>query len=157
MNLNNEIDHTHLYNELRLNITSKLVIPSYYNDVKELLKWRYRWRMIGNTTLTFSKIFIAINALLSFAALTFSLPLFPFMAGCISVFSFVLLHFSTFSFSRSKESTQEVNEILTSLGIKAIPDIIPEKEADNESTESKTTPLQSLYGSLDQKQYETNQ
>ncbi|AYV84773.1 MAG: hypothetical protein Hyperionvirus38_11 [Hyperionvirus sp.] len=120
------------YNELRRNITSKLVLPSYFNDVRDLLKWRYIWRRIGNSTLAFSKIFIAINAVLSFSSLAFGLDLLTFLAGCVSVLSLVLLHFSTFSFSRSKESTQEANQILTTLGIKQVPDIVTENINDDQ-------------------------
>ena len=125
------------YSVLRNNILTKLIIPSYYDDIEDRLKWRYLWRKIGNVTFALSKFFIAINALLSFASLTFDLVLLTFMAGCVSVFSLVLLHFSTFSFGRSKEATTETNQILSTLHMGKIPDLISTTEQEQKQAENK--------------------
>ena len=127
INIKTLAEQSDKYNEVRTQIIDKLIVPSYYNDVNDLLKWKYRYMELGNGTLFLSKICIAGHAILSFATGIFDLTYLSFISGCISVLSLVLLHFSTFSYGKSKEAIIETNKILETLSINTMPDFIPDQ------------------------------
>ena len=78
-----------------------------------------------------SKIFIGIGSILSFSAGVYDSKELSFISGTISVVSMVLLQYATFSYRESGKSTQELNVLLDSIGIKKLPKRI--KIAPNET------------------------
>lgn len=109
--------------ELIEKIKKELVEKNYYRDVQYNLNSKYRWKIIADVTEAFANIFIAVTAILAFAAGVFNFPLLSFISGCCGTLSFSLLRFSSYSMMESRERTQQVNLLLKNLGLDTIVDI----------------------------------
>lgn len=118
---------TNLTNKIR----KELVEVTYYDDIKYNIHSRSRWKIIGDTTEAIAHIFTGITAILAFAAGFFNFAMFSFIAGCLGTASLVLLQFSSYAMKESKERTEQVNRMLTSLGIDRIVDITIDSTSEN--------------------------
>ncbi len=104
-------------------INKELIEPTYYDDIKNNLYGRSKWKTISDITETISKILAGITTVLAFAAGFFDMSFLSFMAGCLGTISLVLLQFSSYCSNESKERTIRANQILKNLGITNIIDI----------------------------------
>jgi hypothetical protein len=114
--------------ELISRIEKNLVEPNYYNDVKTNIRFRDIYKKVGDTAETLSQIALGISAIVAFSAGFFSINILSFIAGCLGTISIVLSKFSSYSLKESKERTDQVNIILSQLGIENIPDIIVDNQ-----------------------------
>jgi hypothetical protein len=101
----------------------KMVNAMYVDDMKTTLFCRCCCKNAADVTETLGHILIAAGAIVSFAAGVWDLSYLSYISGGISVASMSLLKFSSYSMKESKERTMQVNKLLTSLGLKEIPDI----------------------------------
>jgi len=109
-------------NELKCDII-KLIATNYLSDVENMIDGRSRWKRIGDVTETVSKVSTGLTSILAFAAGFFGYTVLSFIAGCFGTISLVLLQFSSYAMNESKEYTNEVNRILSQLGIEEVVDI----------------------------------
>ena len=111
-------------------IKKELIEKTYYDDLKDNLSSKSRWKTIGDVTEAFAHLFMGISAILAFAAGSFNLTLLSFISGCVATTSLVLLRFSSYCMKESTERTTQVNKILHKLGIEEIADITVDSTAE---------------------------
>jgi hypothetical protein len=104
-------------------ITTSILQPNYINEISEFIKGRTRWRTIGLTFETVSKLLMGAGSILSFASGVYSNTNYSFIAGSISTLSVVSLQFATFCYKESKQSTDDLNTLLRKLQLDTIPDL----------------------------------
>ena len=109
--------------EVKLDILKTLIEPSYKNDVKEIIKMRKSFRLLGITFETLSKILVGVSSVISFAAGIYKIPILYFLSGSSSVLSLVLIQFSSYAYKESTQYTVELNSILNKLNITPVIDI----------------------------------
>ena len=107
----------------RKEIVNSIIKPNYVKEIKDFISNRIKWKKRGRSFETGSKIFIGIGSILSFSAGVYDSKELSFISGTISVVSMVLLQYATFSYRESGKSTQELNVLLDSIGIKKLPEI----------------------------------
>ena len=115
--------NTDAFNATKTRIVNELLEPAYYNDVKDTLEWRYKWRKIANTTESFSQLLIGGSTICAFAAGFFNYTKLSFVAGSLTVAAGILMKLTAYSNNESKERTQSLNIILDDLHIKKMPSI----------------------------------
>lgn len=126
---NSEIDTTSP--DWRKEIVDKIVKKNYVKEINDFIQNRRRWKKHGRNFETGSKIFIGIGSILSFASGVYDSKELSFAAGAISVISMVLLQYATFSYRESSKSTQDLNILLDSIGIKKIPEMNATLQSDD--------------------------
>lgn len=104
-------------------IKQDLIEPTYYEDIKNSLYGREKWKKIGDISETISKVLTGFATIFAFAAGYFKLTYLSFIAGCLGTSAIVLLQFSSYAVNESRERTARANIILHDLGIKKIVDI----------------------------------
>lgn len=107
--------------KVKTDIMTTLVEPSYYKDVKETIRGRSCWRISGHVLETFSKIFLAVSGVLSFAAGVYNDKMLSFIAGTFSTVSLATFQLSSYSFKQNKKNTLELNQLLEKLDIEEVP------------------------------------
>ena len=85
---------------------------------------------MGDLCESIANILSGISTILAFSAGFFGNEILSFVAGCCGTCSLVFLHFSSYAMRESKERTQQVNIILTKLGLDKIPDISIDSSSD---------------------------
>jgi hypothetical protein len=103
--------------QLKNDILVNLVEPQYKNDIIRNLKLRKKFKSYGLFFETFSKFFLGVSSVVSFASGIYKYQVLSFLAGTSSVISLVLLQYSSFSYRESKKLSMELNEILKKLNI----------------------------------------
>jgi hypothetical protein len=103
-------------------ILFQIIEPSYYIDIKNIIKSRRRWHICGHVFETFSKILIACSGILSFSAGYYDIPILGFLAGSSSTLSLASVQFSSYCFKESKDNTEELNKLLTKINLETIPE-----------------------------------
>lgn len=117
---------------LRQFIIKNIVQPTYIADLKDTLIWRYRWRKIGNFLYILSKFLTIIGAVLAFSETYFRVVYLSFAAGIMTLLAVLILQLGDFANKESKRKTYAANEILRSLNISEVPEIIDDvKDAKN--------------------------
>lgn len=112
-------------------IRSEILIPSIYDQVKELSAAPKWWRRIANFTETLGVLCTSANIILAFCASSFDDPKFALYAGVIGTVGMALSKFSSYSINESKERTNELNTILSDvLHFKPVPDLTQTKGDD---------------------------
>ena len=114
----NECTSSEIINKIR----TELVEKTYYDDVKYNIRSKSRWGKMADITSTLSQIMIGAASITAFSSGFFDNPWPPFLAGCFSTMSLVLIQFSSYATKESKDRTQQVNRILDRLGIEEIVD-----------------------------------
>lgn len=118
------------YKDLSIKIKTDLIEPSFYNDVQTNLKRRTTWKNVGTVAEVISKVLAGIAAILAFAAGFFNYQILAFISGSVGTASMVVLHFSTFAKNESNVCTDEINKILTEVGLTDLSDIAVTPVAD---------------------------
>lgn len=94
-----------------------------YSDIKRGLFGRSCWKITGDITETIAHICIGASSIIAFASGFFGISYLAFISGSLSTASVLLLKLSSYSMRESKERTEEINRILTKLGLDTIVDI----------------------------------
>ena len=105
-------------------IRTELIEVNYYNDIKYNIRSKSRWKFMSDFTEASSYIFTGISVILSFACTSFDNTNLSFAAGVFGTIALVLLKFSSYALSESKERTNQVNILLKKLEIDEIPNIV---------------------------------
>jgi len=104
---------------------------SYIRDIQDMVKWRSRWRKVGNYLECFSQFASLCGVILAFSAGFYNTQTLSFFSGCAGSVSLAFVKGSAYAFKESQERTESVNVILRSFGIKEIPEIIHTDEVSN--------------------------
>jgi len=111
-------------NDLKNNIKNKLINPDYFNNIKQDLDTRTKWKNIGNFFDTLSHLLTSIATILAFANSGFpEYIVLSFISGCVGVCALAVAKFSSYALNRSSINTNEINKILYKLGMDSIVDI----------------------------------
>lgn len=114
-------------------ITKKIIRPSYLQDIRDMIRWRFIWRKIANVLYAFSKFLIMIGSMIAFFESYFQIAYLALISGSISLLGVLILQYGDFANKQQKKNTHDLNIILTSLNLKTIPQISNESTNDNVS------------------------
>lgn len=124
--------------KLRNYIIKTIVQPTYIFDLKDTLKWRFRWRKIGNILYIVSKLLTIVGAVLAFSETYFQVTYLALASGIITLLGVLILQLGDSSQKESKRKTHEANDILKSLNIDGVPELDDEaKNNDNNNNDNK--------------------
>ena len=102
---------------LRNDILINLVEPQYKSDIVRNLKLRKKFKKYALIFETFSKFFVGVSSIMSFASGIYKYQIMSFLAGSTSVISLIFLQYSSFSYRESKKLGLELNDTLKKLNI----------------------------------------
>jgi hypothetical protein len=109
----------------RTKIIEEYVRPNMIDDIKNCFLWRKRWGKIASSSFCFSEILGLIQTGLAFSAASFNLVLISYLAGMFGVLCIACNRFGSYSKNESSDKTNQLNEILVTVGIKdKIPDLM---------------------------------
>ena len=109
----------------RTKIIEKYIRPNMIGDIENCFLWRKRWEKISTTSFCLSEILGLIQTGLAFSAASFNLVLVSYLAGMFGILCIALNRFGSYSKNESSEKTNQLNEILSTVGIKdKIPDLM---------------------------------
>lgn len=111
-------------------ILIQLIEPAYYLDIETVIKNRRNWHKCGHIFETISKIMIACSGILSFSTGYYNIQILAFLAGSFSTLSLASVQFSSYCFRESKDSTEELNKLLTKINLETIPEYNNEISSD---------------------------
>ena len=100
--------------------------PSYLKDIEQKIYGRVFWTKVSNRIMVLSKIILIFVSVFAFAGSKFTnLWWLSFISGILSVSALSLMQFSMFASHESKDCTNDVNIMLTSLNMdnSKIPDL----------------------------------
>ena len=109
--------HFEISDNLKNDILVNLVEPQYKSEIIRNLKLRKRFKTSGLCFETFSKFFVGLSSVMSFASGIYKYEIMTFLAGTTSVVSLVMLQYAGFSYRESKKLGIELNEVLKKLNI----------------------------------------
>jgi len=101
----------------------EMINDRYNEDIKIGLANRSGWKTTGDVSETLGYVLLGASTIISFSAGFFDIRVLSFVAGCVGICSSLLLKFALYSMTQSKESTNEINKILTKIGIDNVVDI----------------------------------
>jgi hypothetical protein len=119
--------------QVKTDILVNLVEPSYKNDIKNNLKLKKVFKNAGLTFESLSKFFVGVSSVVSFASGIYKYQILAFLAGTSSVFSLILLQYSSYSYRESKKINLEINTLLKKLNITHVIDTIPDNTSEQGS------------------------
>jgi hypothetical protein len=102
----------------RTTIIEKYIRPNIITDIKNNFLWRKRWKKIATTSFCLSEILGLIQTGLAFSAASFNLVLISYLAGMFGVLCIALNRFGSYSKNESSDNTNQLNDILITVGIK---------------------------------------
>jgi hypothetical protein len=109
----------------RTKIIEDYVRPNMIDDIKNSFLWRKRWGKISSSVFCCAEILGLIQTGLAFSAASFNLVLISYLAGMFGVLCIALNRFGSYSKNESSEKTNQLNEILVTIGIRdKIPDLM---------------------------------
>lgn len=124
--IKNMVDKNKSLEDLATRIQKELVETNLYDDVKYNIKSKSQWKVIADAFEALAYICMAVSAIIAFAAGYFDMKVLSFISGGVGVLAFVVGRFSIYAMKESKERTDQVNTLLTKIGIDKIPDITVE-------------------------------
>lgn len=102
-----------------------LVLKYYSEETEEMLKGKRWWRKTGEFLEAASKIMGGVSSVLAFAASsnisTHISDSLAFSSGCIGTFSLVILTFSAYASTESRQRTVDLNKLLEKFSITPVP------------------------------------
>jgi len=113
-------------NEFKNKIINEYLRPSYLRDIEQKIYGRIFWNRVSNRIMVLSKILMICVSIFAFAGSKFTdIWWLSFIAGILSVSALSLMQFSMFASHESKDCTNDVNILLTSLNMdnSKIPDL----------------------------------
>ena len=113
--------------KLRKFIVSSILQPTYVEDIRDVLKGRYRWRKVAMITYIMHVVIAFVASALMFYSAYDNSPLIGLIAGIVNLLGTAFVSFSQVAKNESKRQTHQVNEILRQLGIDGVPDIDDDK------------------------------
>jgi hypothetical protein len=120
------------YNTFEDEIQHVYLKPSYERDINAFVTDRFKCRVWGYRFEIAGKILTGLATASAFIA--GQLPNFKygsFISGSLGVLAMTCQHLSTYGLNRSRESTEQLNQTLHSIGVKtAVPDVTAEHKDD---------------------------
>jgi len=111
-----------------------LVATSLKQEVKSILRWRGFWKKTGDAFEALAKGLTGVGSVLAFAASavdnTKTADILSFTSGTVGTVGLVMLAYASYASKESKQRTAEINNVLTSVGVTPIADIVETESAD---------------------------
>ena len=118
-------------NEFKNKIINEYLRPSYLKDIEQKIFGRVFWNKVSNRIMVLSKVIMIFVSVFAFAGSKFTDKWWlSFTAGILSVSALSLMQFSMFASHESKDCTNDVNVILSTLNMDTVK--IPDLEANNQ-------------------------
>jgi hypothetical protein len=103
----------------------------FETELSDAIKWKLRWKKIGNITLGVSKALVTTALLFDFISGFYKNDKYTFLAGCTNTLALALMAYSGYAYTESKKRNNNLLKLLKlnhiQTGIK-IPDSEPEEE-----------------------------
>ena len=124
-------------NELKLKIEKELLEPSYYDEVKTVIKNKEHWHNVGKIFEVLSKLLISSGCVLSFSSGYYQNPTLSFISGSISTCSLAMIQFSTFCYKEEQKNRVYMSKILSKFHIKSLDVSIESNINSSETSDNK--------------------
>jgi hypothetical protein len=106
----------------------KLVADALKREVKSILRWRDFWKKTGDAFEAIAKGLTGVGSVLAFAASAVdsikTADILAFTSGTVGTLGLVMLTYATYASKESKQRTAEINNVLTSVGVTPMVDIV---------------------------------
>jgi len=130
---NQQAEHSRTARLVQQEVRS-LVAGSLKQEVKSILRWRGFWKKTGDAFEAISKGLTGVGSVLAFAASavdsTKTADILSFTSGTVGTVGLVMLAYASYASKESKQRTAEINNVLTSVGVTPIADIVETESAD---------------------------
>jgi len=127
-----------LSEELRQDILTNLIEPSFKEDIVSNLKLKKKFKKLGLLFETVSKLFVGISSILSFSSGIYKYQVLAFLSGTSAVVSLVTLQYSSYSYRESKKISIEINSVLGKLHIPELNGVCEDYGSEKNSIEPNT-------------------
>jgi hypothetical protein len=117
-------------NELKIRIEKELLEPSYYDEVKTIIRNKEYWHNTGKVFEVISKLLISSGCVLSFSSGYYQNPTLSFISGSISTCSLAMIQFSTFCYKEEQKNRAYMSKILNKFNIRSY-DAVTEQTVDS--------------------------
>ena len=114
--------------KLQKYITKKILQPDYIKETEDLVEWRYKWRKYSDFLQSCSELCVIVSGILSFLSPALHDENLALSAGCIAFASVQLQNWSKKCEQKSVISTARVNELLRSLKIEEMPELLDDDD-----------------------------
>ena len=95
----------------------------FEEDMKDSIKWKRRWKKIGNACLAISKGSLGFALICDFVAGFYDNREFSFASGCANALGLALMSYGAYAFSESAKRAKGINVLVKRLDLK-IPEIV---------------------------------
>ena len=105
-------------------VIKKYIRPNIEEDIRKSFDGRNTWAIVASVTSAIAELFGIAATVLSFVASSYDSKLVAFIAGLVGILMISLNRFGTYATGQAVRKTEQINEILHSIGVKeSIPDI----------------------------------
>jgi hypothetical protein len=109
-----------------------MIAKMYRNEIMSMIKWRDFWKKFGDSCEAIAKCMTGLGAILAFASSAIRDPktadILSFSSGTVGTIGLVVLAYSSYAIKESKQRTDEMNGILSTIGVTPLPDIAEEDD-----------------------------
>lgn len=117
------------------NEVRKLVAEALKRETRSILRWRDFWKKTGDAFEAIAKGLTGVGSVLAFAASAVdsikTADILSFTSGTVGTLGLVLLTYSTYASKESRQRTVELNNVLTSVGVTPMVDIVETETNDD--------------------------
>lgn len=107
-----------------------MIADMYRTEVQSMIRWRDRWKKVGDACEATAKGLTGVGAVLAFASSairdTKVASILSFSSGSVGTVGLVLLAYSSYAIRESRQRTSEINNVLGTIGVTPLPDIAEE-------------------------------
>ena len=95
------------------------------NEISDAATLRFTWSKVSTAMFCISEILMIVQTALSFTAASYQLILISYLAGIIGVVAIGLNRFGAYTKNQSTEKTNQLNDLLKTIGINnTLPDLM---------------------------------
>jgi hypothetical protein len=136
------------YESLREKVFTEVIVPDCEQEVRDVIKWRHRWRKIANWAEGVGHLFLIADVILALSAGYFDEEYLSYIAGCSSALCLALLRFAAYANKESSERNEVLNRYMNLLGLGAQPDLVAGSAPDAGDTRDVEAPPDGSPGPL---------
>lgn len=109
-----------------------MIASMYRRELGSMIRWRDFWKKFGDACEAVAKCLTGVGSILAFASSAIHDPtkadILSFVSGSIGTIGLVMLSYSNYAIRESKQRTDEVNGILSTIGVTPLPNIAEEED-----------------------------
>jgi hypothetical protein len=123
----------------------ELIYSAQRDDVRDMLKWKYIWKKIGNVFVVISHVFTFIGIGFSFSTSFFEIVYLSYISGCLNLLGVLFMKGANNAYNESEKRTAEINIIMRAFGLKEMPNELKDISHDvKTNTELKSTNIDDI-------------